>query len=49
MTTHAQHDLPKDSSVLRSIVKDADQNLGMYASVLRSGEVRIGDKVVLVE
>jgi uncharacterized protein len=48
MTTHAQHDLPKDSSVLRSIVKDADQNLGMYASVLKAGEVRIGDRVELL-
>ena len=49
MTTHAQHDLPKDPSVLRSIVKDADQNLGMYASVSKAGEVRIGDRVELVE
>ena len=31
MTTHAQDGLPKDPSVLRSIVKDADQNLGIYA------------------
>jgi hypothetical protein len=48
MTTHAQHDLPKDPSVLRSIVKDADQNLGMYASVSKAGEVRIGDRVELL-
>jgi uncharacterized protein YcbX len=48
MTTHAQHELPKDPSILRSIVKDADQNLGMYASVLRPGEVRKGDQVELL-
>jgi uncharacterized protein YcbX len=49
MTTHAQKDLPKDSSVLRSIVKDANQNLGMYASVAKPGEVRTGDHVELLQ
>jgi uncharacterized protein len=45
MTTHAQDGLPKDPSVLRTIVKDADQNLGLYASVSKPGEVRIGDSM----
>lgn len=48
MTTHAQDGLPKDPSVLRSIVKDADQNLGLYASVSQPGEVKIGDRVELI-
>jgi uncharacterized protein YcbX len=48
MTTHAQDGLPKDSSVLRSIVKDADQNLGVYASVFKPGQVSIGDVVELI-
>lgn len=48
MTTHAQDGLPKDPSVLRSIVKDADQNLGLYASVLTTGEVKNGDRVELL-
>jgi hypothetical protein len=43
MTTHAQSELPKDPSVLRSIVKDADQNLGLYASVVKAGKVSEGD------
>jgi uncharacterized protein YcbX len=47
MTTHAQDDLPKDPSVLRSIVKDAEQNLGVYASVSKSGRVAVGDVVEL--
>ena len=47
MTTHAQKDLPKDPSVLRTIVKDADQNLGIYASVVVPGEVKVGDSVEL--
>ena len=48
MTTHAQADLPKDPSVLRTIVKDADQNLGVYASVIISGQVSEGDRVELI-
>lgn len=48
MTTHGHSGLPKDSSVLRSIVKDANQNLGVYASVVQSGAVSIGDPVELV-
>lgn len=47
MTTHAQQDLPKDPSVLRSIVKDANQNMGTYANVAVPGEVRVGDRVEL--
>lgn len=48
MTTHAQADLPKDPSVLRSIVRDADQNLGIYASVFTAGIVSAGDRVELL-
>lgn len=48
MTTHAQSDLPKDPSVLRSIVKDADQNLGIYANVTKGGRVSEGDRVELL-
>lgn len=45
MATNAQKELPKDPSVLRSIVEAADQNLGVYASVVKAGEVRAGDVV----
>ena len=45
MTMQAQRNLPKDASILRSIVKDADQNLGVYASVVTAGEVCVGDIV----
>jgi hypothetical protein len=48
MTTHAQDGLPKDPSVLRSIVKDAEQNLGVYASVITPGQVAIGETVRLL-
>jgi len=47
MTIQAQTGLEKDPSVLRTIVRDADQNLGVYASVVTAGEVRVGDTVEL--
>jgi uncharacterized protein len=47
MTIQAQAGLEKDSSILRTIVRDADQNLGIYASVVVSGDVRVGDRVEL--
>ena len=43
MTMQAQGGLPKDPSILRSIVKDADQNLGVYASVVSNGRVALND------
>jgi hypothetical protein len=48
MTTQPQGDLPKDPSVLRTIVRESDQNVGAYASVLGAGTVRVGDPVELV-
>jgi len=48
MTMNAQEGLAKDPSILRSIVRDADQNLGVYARVATPGEVRLGDVVELI-
>jgi uncharacterized protein len=47
MTTRAQKGLPFDKSVLRTIVKDADQNVGLYGVVGMEGSVRVGDTVEL--
>ena len=47
MTIHAQNELPKDPLVLRAIVRDADQCLGLYASVVATGTVSIGDPVTV--
>lgn len=47
MTIQAQAGLEKDRSILRTIVRDADQNLGVYASVVSVGEVKVGDAVEL--
>jgi len=48
MTTNAQVGLPRDNSVLRTIVKEAEQNLGVYASVSLAGRVAEGDRVELL-
>lgn len=48
MTMQAQKELPKDSTVLRSIVRDANQNLGLYASPVEPGRVLVNDVVELL-
>jgi uncharacterized protein YcbX len=48
MANNAQADLPKDESILRTIAKEAGTNLGVYASVIRPGEVRTGDIVEVI-
>lgn len=37
--------IPADRQVLRHIVRDLDQNLGVYARITRPGPVRTGDEV----
>jgi uncharacterized protein YcbX len=49
MTTQPQERLPKDPSVLRTIVASAGQNLGAYANIARPGRVAVGDSVTLVD
>jgi len=47
MITHGFGDVPQDTGLMRTVVKEADQNVGAYAKVARSGEVRVGDAVEL--
>ncbi|SFE89851.1 MOSC domain-containing protein [Alteribacillus iranensis] len=47
MTTLPQGDLPNDLNVLRSAVKENDGNIGIYANVLQSGTIHIGDRVTI--
>ncbi len=47
MTTLDQADLPKDPSVLRTIVRDGNQNAGVYTTITRGGEISIDDEVKL--
>ncbi|HEX7958248.1 MAG TPA: MOSC domain-containing protein, partial [Pyrinomonadaceae bacterium] len=48
MTIQAQAGLAKDPRILRTIVKDAGQNFGMYANVEAAGRVSVGDEVELL-
>jgi uncharacterized protein YcbX len=47
MTTQAVGELPKDPAVLRTIVRDGNQNLGVYAVVTQPGALRVGDAVAV--
>jgi uncharacterized protein YcbX len=48
MTMHAQPDLPHDPTVLRTIVRDGGQNLGIYGAPSRLGRIAVGDPVELL-
>lgn len=48
MPMHSQADLPRDPSVLRTIVREANQCLGLYASVIEEGSIDRGDPVELM-
>jgi hypothetical protein len=45
--TRAQPDLAFDKSVLRTVVKEADQNVGVYGLISGSTTVKVGDPVYL--
>ncbi|MDP9175080.1 MAG: MOSC domain-containing protein [Planctomycetota bacterium] len=45
MTTLAQGDLPKDPGVLKTAAQHNEVRVGVYASVIQAGPVRIGDAI----
>ncbi len=49
MVTHGFENLPKDPTVMRTIVREAGGNLGVYATVEVPGRVRVGDRIRLLE
>jgi MOSC domain-containing protein YiiM len=48
MTTRGFAELPRDPSVMRSLVTETGGILGVYASVEQPGRVRAGDSVELL-
>lgn len=40
-------DSHKDPSLLKTVVKERNNHFGVYASVLRTGQIRLGDQVFL--
>ena len=47
MTTLAQGDLPKESGILRTAVQHNQAHVGVYATVVRGGTIRRGDRLTL--
>ena len=47
MTTLPQGDLPNDPNVLRTLAQQNSGNFGVYAEIVKTGPVKIGDKVVI--
>ncbi|HMF04217.1 MAG TPA: MOSC domain-containing protein [Acidimicrobiia bacterium] len=47
MVTRDLAELPADTQVLRTIVRHADQNIGVYANVVRPGRLQTGAAVTL--
>jgi uncharacterized protein YcbX len=48
VTREISSDIPADRAVLRHIVRDLDQNLGIYATVVTPGTIRAGDSMTFV-
>jgi uncharacterized protein YcbX len=48
MTTLAQGDLPKDSGILKTAAQHNGVRVGVYASVIQTGTVRIGDTLTFL-
>jgi uncharacterized protein YcbX len=45
MTTHAFGDIPKDPQIMRTLVRENSQMLGVYARVVEPGEISVDDSV----
>ncbi|MEX0941037.1 MAG: MOSC N-terminal beta barrel domain-containing protein [Pseudomonadales bacterium] len=48
MTTIGFHDLPRDTSIMRTLVRECGHELGIYAEVKTPGQLRLGDEVVVL-
>lgn len=49
VTREIDEDTPQDRSILRHVVKDLDQNLGVYATVTSPARIRTGDAAAFVD
>ena len=49
MVTHGFDDLTKEPRIMRTLVRENDGNLGVYALVEESGEICVGDRVTLLD
>ena len=49
VTREISEALPEDRAILRHIVRDLDQNVGVYATVVSPGAIKEGDTVTLLD
>ena len=47
MTTHAFGEFPEDPDIMRALVEANNGNIGVYAKVVKGGQINVGDAVVL--
>ncbi len=48
VTREIDESIPADPAILRHVVRDLDQNLGVYATIVEPGRVQIGDTFELL-
>jgi uncharacterized protein YcbX len=48
MTVHAQGDLRRDRTILRTLIRETAQNLGVGAAVVNGGTISVGDQIELL-
>lgn len=46
--TRPQKDFAADTGILRTVVNEADQNVGVYGETVTPGDVSVGDAVCLI-
>ncbi|MRG86750.1 MOSC domain-containing protein [Salinibacillus xinjiangensis] len=39
----------RDSSLHKTLIKDRDNNFGVYASVIKTGDIHVNDEVILID
>jgi hypothetical protein len=43
MTTHPQMELPQDSNIMKTMLRESNKTLSIYASVDTEGMAKVGD------
>lgn len=47
ITREVTGSIPQDRAILRHVVRDLDQNVGVYGSISSAGTIRVGDELTL--